>query len=154
MSVYSSVAVDNKELIAILMDKETFPNGTPTANGAGHVINTRRHAFLSANFVNEVTLGGVGPDGVYRDPWGNPYIITIDSNMDEKCQDALYKLNAVSLNGAVGFDGLVGTGANDYQYSGSVMVWSGGPDKKIANTGAAAKSNSGVNKDNVCTWKQ
>jgi hypothetical protein len=33
---------------------------------------------------------GVGTDLVYRDPWGNPYIITLDLNYDEKARDACY----------------------------------------------------------------
>ena len=35
---------------------------------------------------------------VYRDPWGNPYIITMDLNYDEQCQDAFYCQQAVSQN--------------------------------------------------------
>ena len=157
VNVYSpGLSVDNAELVAILMAKESFPNGTATQN-KDNVINTRKHPFLNANFVNVTTLGGVGPDGVYRDPWGNPYVVTIDLNMDEKCRDTLYRLDAVSQNsGQLGYDGLSnpsGT-ANEFLYSGTVMVWSAGPDKKILATGAAARANLGVNKDNVVTWKQ
>jgi hypothetical protein len=36
---------------------------------------------------------GVGTDLVYRDPWGNPYIITMDLNYDEMCKDAFYCVN-------------------------------------------------------------
>jgi prepilin-type N-terminal cleavage/methylation domain-containing protein len=144
---------NNAELIAILMDKEAFPNGTAAQN-KDHVLNTRRIAMLNANFVNDNSLGGVGTDGVYRDPWGTPYIITVDLNMDEKCEDAFYRLTSVSQNtGNTGFDGLINPtgGANDFEYAGAVMVWSAGPDKKIV---TSAKANAGVNKDNICSWKQ
>ena len=142
--------VDNAEIIAILMDKEYYPDGSPTPN-KDHVKNTQHHALLNATFVNAITLGGVGPDGVYRDPWGNPYVITIDLNMDEKCKDAFYKLSAVNNPG--GYDGLSNPSgaADNFEYSGSVMVWSAGLDKKIATN---VKANTGVNKDNIGSWKQ
>ena len=44
------------------------------------------------------TSPGVGPDGVYRDPWGNPYIITIDLNYDDKARDAFYRNPTVSAD--------------------------------------------------------
>ena len=146
-TVSSPGTANNAEVIAILMDKEALPNGTVTQN-KDHVINTRRHAFLNATFVNDVKLGGIGPDGIYRDPWGNPYVITIDANMDEKCKDWLYQRSAVSVGG---LDGLADSGSGVYEYAGSVMVWSAGPDKKFDTGNPANKS---FNKDNVCTWKQ
>ncbi len=30
----------------------------------------------------------MGPDDVLRDPWGSPYIVTLDLNDDQKCYDA------------------------------------------------------------------
>jgi len=44
---------------------------------------------------------------VLRDPWGQPYIITLDLNFDNKCRDAFYKQASVSLDtGEQGFNGL------------------------------------------------
>ena len=140
---------NNAELIAILMDLDQGVN-------AGHVNNPQRLVLLNANKVSDNTLGGVGTDGVYRDPWGTPYVITVDLNLDEKCRDAFYRLQVVSQkSGTMGFDGLSNTadgGGNgpNFEYAGSVMVWSAGPDKKIANVPA----NTGANKDNICSWKQ
>jgi len=148
-------ATNNADVIAILRDQEIVPNGTPSSN-QGHVKNTKRIAYLNATVVNDTTVGGVGPDGVYRDPWGNPYIITMDMNLDDKCTDEFYSLSAVSQNGsgALGFDGLsnpdVATKPNNFQYAGFVMVWSLGVDKKLAN---GIKANAGFNKDNICSWK-
>ena len=55
--------------------------------------------------------GGVDITGVYRDPWGNPYVITMDLNYDEQCQDAFYCSNLVSSmngdNSNPGWNGLV-----------------------------------------------
>ena len=53
-------------------------------------------------------LGGVDVNGVYRDPWGNPYIISMDLNYDENCKDAFYSLQSVSQeNGQTGWNGLI-----------------------------------------------
>ncbi len=151
---------NNAEVIAILMDKESYPDGTPSAN-KNHVKNTKRIAYLNATIANNTTSPGVGPDGVYRDPFGNPYVITLDLNLDEKCTDALYRKQAVSQNNKQqGYDGLSNTtdpngNSDDFQYSGSVMVWSAGIDKRAIQSPAAdAKAVLGPNKDNICSWKQ
>jgi hypothetical protein len=101
---------------------------------------------------------GVDNAGVYRDPWGNPYIISMDLNYDEQCQDAIYCLNKVSgfnQNSAnPGLNGLVNpdTSKNDnFLYHGKIMVWSAGPDGKIDPINLPA--NAGYNKDNVLSWQ-
>lgn len=148
-------SLNNAEIIAILMDKETYPNGTDTPN-KNHVKNTKRIAYLqNVNFANDNTQPGIGRDGVYRDPFGVPYVITIDLNMDEKCKDAFYCKQAVSRNpaGGAGLDGLVNSTGNpasdDYEYAGSAMVWSAGIDKQID---SSVKANVGFNKDNIRSW--
>ena len=148
----------NAEVIAILMDLQTYGNGINTPNYL-HVKNPKQVKYLNATQVADNTQPGVGPDGVYRDPWGNPYIISMDLNYDEQCNDAFYSLNSVSYdpNSAAphqaGFNGLFNPNANgtgdNFQFHGKVMVWSAGPDRKIATMGA----NQGVNKDNVLSWK-
>ncbi|MEY4386465.1 MAG: PilD-dependent protein PddA [Verrucomicrobiota bacterium] len=142
---------NNSEIVAILMAKEKFPNGSASVN-AGNVINTKVTQYLNPKMANDAASGGLGTDGIYRDPWGNPYVISIDLNMDDKCFDTFYSKDAVSVNGSAGFDGLVrlGAGPNDWVYSGSVMVWSAGADGKISNT---VKANVAPNKDNICSWK-
>jgi len=84
---------NNSEVIAILMDIDKFPlTGLPTCN-AGHVKNSQQTKFLNAQQVSDPTLPGVGPDLVYRDPWGNPYIISMDLNYNETTQDLSTNLN-------------------------------------------------------------
>ena len=151
----------NAEVIAILMDITTYPNnGGPTIN-TNHVKNPQQKPFLNAKMsgYNPTTGGlplpGVGTDLVYRDPWGNPYIISMDLNYDGMCQDAFYCRAAVSQQvGTTGWNGLVSSGnpsnLNDYKYRGTVMVWSAGPDGKIDPTVSA---NQGANKDNVLSWQ-
>jgi general secretion pathway protein G len=147
---------NNSDLVAILKDIEQFRDGTPTIN-AGHSLNPQKISFLSAKEADGQRPSGIGPDGVYRDPWGNPYIVTLDMNGDDRCRDGFYGLDSVSRDpsgagGQKGFNGLFRASQrpNTYEYRGSVMVWSLGPDG-VANPGLPA--NQGVNKDNILNWK-
>ncbi len=146
---------NNAEVMAILMDLESYGNGWATIN-KGHVKNPSRNRYLVAQQVSDTTKPGVGPDGVYRDPWGNPYIITVDLNNDEKARDSFYCRRVVSQKqGTQGYDGLFnskdanGMGDN-FEANAPIMVWSAGPDGKVDPT---ANANAGANKDNVCSWK-
>ena len=144
---------DNSEVIAILMDVQTYPgSGLPTAD-ANHVKNPKQTIFLNAKMSGDMVSPGVGTDLIYRDPWGNPYIISMDLNYDEQTKDAFYSLKNVSvggINGLVNPDGAA-SGTDNWQYHSKVMVWSAGPDKTIAND-PTIPANTGVNKDNVTSW--
>ena len=158
---------NNSEVMAILMDVETWP-GPPalTTINAGHVKNPKKTPYLNAKTVTTTPtspLPGVGSDGVYRDPWKNPYIITFDLNNDEKTRDAFYRDKGVSdpNNTGVGLNGLIQkkdatgvpvlvNGNPVYEANSTVMVWSAGPDG-IIDPGKDA--NTGANKDNVLSWK-
>jgi len=150
---------NNAEVIAILMDATNYPGGGPTPN-MNYVKNPQRTIFLNAKIVADTNSPGVGPDGVYRDPWGNPYIITMDLNYDEQCRDSNYCQQAVSQNppastSQAGYNGLFNPDANgataNFLYHGKVMVWSAGPDRKIDKPSAPADQ--GFNKDNVLSWQ-
>jgi prepilin-type N-terminal cleavage/methylation domain-containing protein len=153
---------NNSEVIAILMDMDTFPNGQPTCN-VGHVKNAQHTKFLNLPIVSGTTSPGIGQDGVYRDPWGNPYIITLDLNADQKTRDAFYSQQSISqddsstLSPPPGLNGLIrrtlSSGLTVFEASAPAMVWSAGPDKML-DSGAGAKANLGANKDNVVSWKQ
>lgn len=167
---------NNGELIAILRDLERFRDGNPTVN-PNHSLNPNKQDFLDFKEVDYqrppgagpalYKPGGIGPDGVLRDPWGNPYIVTLDLNYDNHTRDAYYRMEAVSLSsGDMGFNGLrranpVGTGdksPNRFEANSTVMVWSFGPDGMIGKRDTAgyhimAKANEGFNKDNVLSWK-
>jgi hypothetical protein len=143
---------ENNEVMGILMDIVTYPDGSPTVN-TNHVKNPQNIKTLTSfKLSGDKASSGVGIDGTYRDPWGNAYIISMDLNFDEKCEDALYRKSAVSLKeGQTGYNGLFNNGVADaFVYNGGVMVWSKGPDGK-ADPGT--KANQGVNKDNVLSWK-
>ena len=158
---YAGYSLDNNSnVMAILMDLQTYGNGVSTTN-YGHVYNPKQVKYLNATMVSDPTLPGVGPDGVYRDPWGNPYVITMASGYnDAGCRDLFYSLNSVSYdpNSAAphqtGFYGLFnpdnnGVGDN-FLYHGKVMVWSAGPDKRVD---ASVPATQGLNKDNVLSWQ-
>ena len=146
----------NAEVIAILRDLETFRenNGATRTVNVGHSQNPQREVFLNVKDVSDKKLGGVGPDGVYRDPWGNPYIITVDLNYDNKCRDGFYRNPGVSKNIKTGggFNGLAvsETDANVYEARVTVMVWSLGPDGLV---NPNIPSDQGANKDNILSWK-
>lgn len=153
---------NNSELIAILGDMLQTPEGTVTVND-NHKYNPRRENFIdgfklvgyyrqpSPSTPPIYAPNGIGPDGVLRDPWGNPYIVTIDLNFDGKCRDAFYRYPNVSQQtGNVGFYGMVkALDSSDFEVNGSAIVWSLGPDG-LADPNVRA--NVGVNKDNVLSW--
>jgi prepilin-type N-terminal cleavage/methylation domain-containing protein len=151
---------NNSEVVAILMDLDKYPGtGLPTAN-VSHIKNSQQVKFLNAQMVGDTSTPGVGSDLVYRDPWGNPYIISMDLNYSDNTHDTFYRRKAVSQDTAdkpQGINGLSnpidpsGKGdTDDYQYHGGVMVWSLGPDQKADVT---QRADTGVNKDNVISWK-
>ena len=150
----------NSEVISILMDFTNYPSGGASSN-INHVKNTQQIKFLNASMAGGVIASGVGSDLVYRDPWGTPYVISLDLNYDERCWDAFHRLQAVSQpnpppgNGS-GINGLFNSvnpsgNGNNFQHNGGVMVWSFGPDKKA---NAAQKADVNDNKDNVLSWKR
>lgn len=160
-SFYTSFHPNNDVVMAILLDQEFYPGGgLPTVN-KGHVKNPQHAGLLNAKMVSDTVTPGVGPDLVYRDPWGNPYLITFDFNNDEKCRDAFYSKSTVSGSKGdpnKGLNGLIlkrdGNGnpitPPVFEANSPVMVWSAGPDKRIDMN---VRANEGANKDNVVSWK-
>jgi prepilin-type N-terminal cleavage/methylation domain-containing protein len=149
---------NNSDVIAILMDYTNYPDGSGWTVNTNYQKNPQRTIFLNAKMVADTnTWPGVGPDLVYRDPWGNPYVITMDLDEDNQTEDAFYSLSQVSnptgANTNPGLNGLVDPDGsnNNFRYHGNVMVWSAGPDKKIDPTVSAT---TGANKDNIISWQQ
>ncbi len=173
---------NNSDVVAILRNLDRFRDGTlpanwdPAKSNPPQTMNPQKQDFLDG--IKDVDYlrppsgggqgiskpGGIGPDGVIRDPWGNPYIITLDLNYDNSCRDAFYRMAEVSLdkaqgaNSDMGFNGLrrvPSLGAQDntpnrFEAKTSVMVWSFGPDGRI---NSSVGANTGDNRDNVCSWK-
>ncbi len=151
---------NNSEVMAILMDMTQFPNGKDTVN-VNHSRNPEKIPFLAVKQSGDTNSPGLGLDGVYRDPWGNPYIITLDLNNDTKCRDAFYCLASVSeitSSSTSGLNRLFRSTPPPYtspetrdafEAQTNVMVWSLGPDGKADRT---QKANEGANKDNIPSW--
>lgn len=144
----------NAGIIAILLDEVVFGNGQPTPNQA-HVLNPQRQSFLNAPRTSVMGAPGVGPDGEFRDPWGQPYVISIDYSLNDGCRDAVYSRAAVSRNnGQTGLNGLfnpvAGGASDDYQYVGRFLVWSKGQDRRAV---TEVRANQGENKNNVLHWQ-
>jgi len=155
------LSLTNDEVIAILMDITNYPysSSAPTIN-TNHTKNPQQTKFLTAKMSGDTSSPGVGTDLVYRDPWGNPYIISMDLNYDDACEDAFYSLHAVSQqSGASGYNGLVNpsvgtpSGLDHFQFHGKVMVWSAGPPiagKAVVDPSSTAIT--GANKNHVLSW--
>ncbi len=144
---------NNDEVIAILMDLQNYPTNNAATANLNHVKNPQQIKFLNAKTVDNVAFPGVGLDLVYRDPWGNPYIISMDLNYDDKCYDSDYRRTAFSQqSGGNGINGLSNptAAADNFAYNGNIMIWSAGPDGNVSLTD---KANQGLNKDNVLSWK-
>jgi prepilin-type N-terminal cleavage/methylation domain-containing protein len=137
---------NNSEVIAILMDITNYPGGGWTVN-TNHLKNPQRTIFLNAHMSGDTNSPGVGTDLVYRDPWGDPYVITMDLNYNEVCEDAFYKLPIVSASDA---NGLILQPDGNYAYRGTIMVWSAGHNRSIDPEDPA---NDHENHDNVLSWK-
>lgn len=148
---------NNAELVAILMALENYRDGRPTIN-KDHVKNPKRTPFLNAQSASDNQSPGIGLDGVYRDPWGNPYFVTIDTNNDDKARDAFYRRQTISWdsktgNAKVGIYGLsrVAASGDLFELNSEVMIWSAGPDGMIDPTKPADQ---GANRDNVLLWNR
>jgi len=144
-----SPQANNAEVIAILMAR------AQAAHNENHVHNPQKKLFLNPKFATEDGQPGVGPtDGVYRDPWGMPYIISLDTDDDGFTQDVVYSRNTVSLpsrnKGHTGLQSRSGKDADDFVFKGRVMIWSLGPDRQVDPNLPAEQ---GVNADNILSWR-
>jgi prepilin-type N-terminal cleavage/methylation domain-containing protein len=127
---------NNSEVIAILTDNTNIPLEV------NHQYNPQQISFFNAKIAADTNSPGVGPDGVLRDPWGTPYILTVDMNFDQKCYDPFW----------------VATTREDSHFGlnytllipGQAAVWSLGPQKKVD---VHQAWNSAVNKQAVRSWQ-
>ncbi len=89
----------NANVIVIIMDKDTGVN-------LGHKRNTQKHSYFDAKIAPNDNASGLDSLNNFLDPWGHPYIITLDLNYDNNCE----------------------LGAPFGSVSGSVAIRSRGPD--------------------------
>jgi prepilin-type N-terminal cleavage/methylation domain-containing protein len=145
------VIASNTDLTVILLNENRFVN-------LNHARNPQQNVFYEGKHNADIVRAGISTiDWQIRDPWGNPYIITLDLNYDGKCYDAVYRRFAVSqvnVGNPTGFNGLnneakTDGNSDDYTFGGDMMIWSMGPDGQASDKVIA---NDGVNKDNIIGW--
>jgi prepilin-type N-terminal cleavage/methylation domain-containing protein len=148
---------DNSEVMIVLRAIDTDPNPPNPKN----LRNPRRHDYFDGvRSVSNTNLPGFGPDFTLRDPFSNPYVISLDLDYDGTCYDAFYRKQAISQQSPglpLGYNGLFNkvnsTGnSDDYVVRGEVMIWTAGPNRQYNDTGAV-NAVSGVNADNIVSWK-
>lgn len=136
----------NAELLAILRGPKLAC--TPQLSALALARNPKNTVFIEPRLAPTIASPGLGPDGILRDPWGNPYIITLDMNDDKKTLDGYYG-NVRKPSGL------------DPEVNNPVMVWSFGPDGKVepreGDDGYDGNNpptvTSGFNKDNIVSWE-
>jgi len=145
----------NAEVITILRDTD-IPGPDGTRANPNSARNPQRQNFLSSvKPAKDDKSPGIDKQGVYRDPWGKPYIISFDHNYNGRTRDMIYGDEALESNGAetIGLTGLTRDPKepNAYSLVGEVMVWSSGPDEAYE---AGVKANQAGNADNILSWKK
>ena len=161
---------NNSDVMAILLDLTNYPNSTTATINTNYQKNPMQKILLNGKFVNDTVSPGIGADLNYRDPWGNPYIISMDLNEDSKCEDAFYALASISsANGlpqGAGLNGLSYQSSDrNYAFHGNVMVWSMGPNGPFNQTpssftysptpnGNRGWAQDASNKGHILSWAQ
>ena len=117
---------NNSEVIAILRDDNFFPE----TNGMQfHIYNPQQAVLFQPKTIATVASSGaaVGPPGlgsdeILRDPWGLPYMVTVDLSMDNRVFDPYLNMMYQAQN----------TGTNVTLFTpGHAVVWSLGPFKQL-----------------------
>jgi hypothetical protein len=103
-----------------------------------HTYNSRSLPLYTAKPAASPTSPGVDANNILRDPWGNPYIITLDLNYDNKCEDPIWKGQLYH-----------NAGNNNFSVPGSSMIWSFGRLQTIDLKGVP---NSSTNKYLLHSW--
>ncbi len=112
----------NSDIIRILLDVDE----AGTVN-EGHKRNPQKTVFLNGKMV-QTGQPGIGKDYNFRDPWGTPYVITLDLNYDNACEDKIYGKFRVP-----------------------VMIWSYGPNRIPGPFGSGGNPDVKEN-DDVRSW--
>jgi prepilin-type N-terminal cleavage/methylation domain-containing protein len=136
---------DNREMMFILLNEIDIAPANIRDNGGKGIQgrNPRKSTYVDAKMSGGTMPGVSTDDHVYRDPWGNAYIITIDMNGDDKCIDVFH-----GVAGGKGLSFLGSTGKK--ALNAPVMIWSMGPDGRADINQAFDQ---GPNRDNVLSWQ-
>ncbi len=144
-STVAAYPQDNREMMYILVndiDKapaDILDNGGKGIKGR----NPKKSSYIEARMVSGNAPGLSADDHVYRDPFGNPYMVTLDLNANDKAVDAFYGTKANTK-------GLSQNSENKWELNGPIMIWSVGPDGQADKNSAPDQ---GVNRDNILGWQ-
>lgn len=173
--LYSPVGLyvsSNSDVMAILLNLTNYPNSSAFTVNTNYQKNPMRTIFLNGSYSADSNSPGIGTDLNYRDPWGNPYIITMDLSEDNKAEDPFYApvmmSAATQKAGDPGVNGLsYQSSDNYYLFHGNVMVWSMGPNgpynhspssftylPTTANPNGTSWAQDSSNKNHILSWAQ
>ncbi len=124
----------NSEVISILTDAAYYPE----TNVTRHTYNSRQLPLFNARAAADTNSAGIDASTILRDPWGLPYIITLDLNYDGKCTDAGTWATLM--------------GTTSFSVPGSSMIWSFGSMKR-ADVSQPGLYTNAVNKHLLTSWK-
>jgi prepilin-type N-terminal cleavage/methylation domain-containing protein len=113
---------NNSEVIAILRDDAFYPEyATNGSQHLGHIYNPQQTSLYTGHTAQGTSSPGIGTDEVLRDPWGLPYIVSVDLSGDGRVLDEY--LNAMNQKQF--------PGSAPLYIPGEAVVWSLGPTMKI-----------------------
>jgi len=128
----------NAELIAILQSTNLVSSNSLV--GFSGTFNPRQIRFFDPKRSLSEISHGLDPNGVFRDPWGNPYIVTLDLDDNDLCVDGFYGDLRKSASLVAGIKG-------------STAIWSFGPDGRVKRRQDGGTLKGEENKDNIVTWE-
>jgi len=140
---------NNAEVIAILMAATTYPNGEPTPN-ADHALNPDRVKLITPLMAPDARSPGLGTDGVFRDPWGNPFIIAFDVGGDWVTESCFKGVDRPPVLPPSSVTGEIMQHSDHFCAQTRWLIWSFGPDGQAD---PALKVHEGVNADNLYSWR-
>jgi prepilin-type N-terminal cleavage/methylation domain-containing protein len=109
---------NNSELVSILRDDNFAPE---TSNNISHIYNPQQTTFFTPSKISATNSGpGVGSDDVWRDPWGSPYMVTVDLGYHNYVFDSTLNTMYVVQNPG-----------KTLAVPGEAIVWSLGPNRSI-----------------------
>jgi len=142
---------NNSEVIEILMNIDPAQRTPVPADAATRANYQNRRNPRKLSLFNAKLARGTGPgistdDYLFRDPWGQPYVISMGLDDSDTCIDDYYCHQSMESDSV----GLNLNAKGQFQLRRPLMIWSFGPDGQADSTKPAKE---GVNKDNILSWR-
>jgi len=138
-----NVYLDVKESdYSVLVETRQIPGYDP-----GELRAAEAWFFESDEYLPQVELPGISPTRIYRDPFGNEFVISMDLNGNGNCTDQFYSSSADRAAAA----GMAKNKAGEFGLKGrEAIIWTSGPDKYTSPLASGAGEENG---DNIMSWK-